>query len=319
MASLQAVFASHEYAQSLQNQQKKKSSMDDKLGASFMRAAMQAMAEQFPPTPPPALPPVTRKLGALNVDFAETTIPSAYGNKITMKPSESESFAAILEITLKDGTQVNLPLSENVRINEHEDGSVSVYFANRGSTSTFMPNGTTRTHGDTKGQSGTAENDILINVLGFEVEGGTGDDTIFNLVSNAQIRAGAGNDSLIMAVAGNNAYINMGDGDDTITSDGDEKSAEQDFTNCIIDMGLGDDTLRANSLLNCVIKMGDGDDSLEATSLKDSTLDMGDGDNTLKLDNTYGSTITFGNGKNLYFIKEVGVGSSVYMGKSDKS
>lgn len=289
------------------------------LGASFLAAANEALTEQDPVSPPTLTPtsvdlkPMPDPHPNLPEFFA---ISNAYDNNICVVASSAGN-PTVMTIGLKDGTEILVELNENIRVNEHEDGSVSVYYADTGKTATFHLDGDIRVEEGTTGQSGTKGNDILVNVKGATVKGDAGNDTILNFVSNASIEAGDGHDTLIMGVAAHNAVIDMGRGNDRIIPNGDRRA--KDFTACTIDMGDGNDFFAAGTLTGCYVNMGKGHDSLNAKAATNSLLNMGAGDNTLTLESSLYSALCFGDGNNRINIDLFDRGSTLYAGSGDNS
>lgn len=92
-----------------------------------------------------------------------------------------------LQVTRKDGFQLTLPLDENVRMNEQEDGTISLYYPASGKRLSYDAEGNELEEMLAVGELGTEGDDILINVSGSRVESGSGNDTIFNLTDDVAI------------------------------------------------------------------------------------------------------------------------------------
>lgn len=173
-----------------------------------------------------------------------------------------------LQITRKDGFQVNLELSDDLRINDLEDGGLSIYYASSGISRIFDAEGReTTVHGE-KNALGTSGDDIIINVCSKCVDAGEGDDVILNFADNVEILGGAGNDKILLYSA--------------------------DTKGVTINGGAGDDDIVGYGIWDSTIIMEDGKDSLTSTAVWGSTI-AASGDDTLKT-SLYKSTLISRNG-----------------------
>lgn len=166
------------------------------------------------------------------------TATSKHGTVVTVTSGATSPGSADIRNTLKiirpDGLQLDLELDGDVRINDSEDGSLPVYFPSSGKTCVFDASGAMTVRQDEAGQSGTTEDDIIINVKGSLVDGGDGDNTIINLADDAVINGGKGDDTIFAnRVKGNT--IDAGEGNDRLLG-----GAIRDSS---IDMGEGNNTI----------------------------------------------------------------------------
>lgn len=225
------------------------------------------------------------------LQFADVEIPSEQGNRIVVSAPAKAGDSCELHITLASGVALNLALTGNVRINEGSDGSVSVYYADTGTTTTFDALGNMTMKPGELGQSGTDGDDILININGDVVNGGDGNDIILNLVKNAIIWGGMGDDRLFMPILADGATIDMGDGNDSVHA--------KNINNSAITMGNGNDSLTAYDVTNSHINMGEGNNSVSLHDVYRTDIHMGDGNNTVKMNKMgVGTSIVGGNGNN---------------------
>lgn len=170
-----------------------------------------------------------------------------------------------VQITRKDGFQLNLPLNENLRVNDLEGGGLSVYFADSGMRKIYDAAGNeTIIEGETdENNLGTAGDDIIINLHSSRVDGGDGDDTIINLARNATITGGAGNDTIIVPVKSSGLTIDGGEGDDRI--------AAESLWNSRVFIKEGADELKVGSMFQSKIE-SDGESRVEMERMTSSTL-----------------------------------------------
>lgn len=209
------------------------------------------------------------------------------------------------QVTRKDGLQITFELTGNVRVNDRDDGSLAILFADTGETHVYSPDGTKSIlQGEAGSFAGTEGNDIFINLNATSVDGGEGDDTIINFADNASLNGGNGNDTIILGreVAGN-----------------------------AIDTGEGNDSLLGVGARNSSIRMGEGNNTVDLDVLEGaSELSLGDGDNVVGIDivgsairpNTTGqpdSVITIGDGNNRFTAGITGINAKVYMGDGNNS
>lgn len=169
------------------------------------------------------------------------------------------------QITRKDGLQINLALDDDVRINDLEDGGLSIYYASSGTTRTFDAEGKESiTYGEPDAL-GTDGDDIIINRSSMRVDAGAGNDTIINLADGAELLGGDGDDQIFLTAV-----------------------ESKDVT---IDGGAGNDRIMGQSLSNATIHLEDGNDSLTATLVQGASI-TSSGDDALKIDKLVDSLLT---------------------------
>lgn len=161
-----------------------------------------------------------------------------------------------IQITRKDGLQLNFELTEDMRITDLEDGSLSIYYASTGISRIFDAEGKESTVQGEMNALGTSGDDLIINVSGKRVDAGNGDDTLFNFADGAEILGGAGNDKIYLA--------------------------SREATGVTIDGGAGDDAIVGENINGATITMEEGTDSLTAFSLNGSNI-TSSGDNRLNI------------------------------------
>ena len=185
------------------------------------------------------------------------------------RPDQLDTFGHAVQITRANGLQINLELTDDLRINELEDGGLAIYFASTGLTKHYSADGIESIIENDTALLGTDGDDIIINKYGNQINSGDGDDIIFNFANNAAINAGAGNDKIII---GNP-----------------EASGIQ------IDTGDGRDVVAAYSMNSSTINLND-DDFLIAARLDNSTI-TGAGNITIKAEALNNSTLSTSQGK----------------------
>lgn len=150
------------------------------------------------------------------------------------------------QITRKDGLQINITLDDDVRINDLEDGGLSIYYASSGVTKVFDAEGRESVSQGERNVLGTEGNDIIINRRSLRVDAGNGDDLIINLANNAEILGGDGNDSIFLPMVESKGLR--------------------------IDGGAGDDRVVGARLHGSKITMEDGNDTLIAADIQNSNI-----------------------------------------------
>ena len=120
---------------------------------------------------------------------------------------------------------------------------------------------------------GTKDADYLYNDVFDSIDGGAGNDTIKNYISNATITGGDGNDTIYSHIGISSISIDGGSGDDSISNHG---------ANITITSGDGNDTIHNGSSGSSVnIDSGTGDDTI-ANHGSEVTIDGGAGDDSIK-------------------------------------
>lgn len=246
-------------------------------------------------------------------DGGGLSVTSKQGTDIRVQRASTEkdgqaSDIYLAGVTRSNGVQYSFEFNENVRINDSEDGTLTVYYADSGETHTFDAQGTrTITQGKAGSLSGTDGDDILINLNGNSVDGGSGDDTIINFADDAELNGGDGNDTVLLAKNVRGNRIDMGNGDDRVMGlyaqdseinmgDGDDTVGLQMFRNTKIDLGSGDNKATVGYGWGGEIVAENGNNKLKSFSLS-GQIDLGDGNNTLEA-HSLGGSITLGDGNN---------------------
>lgn len=187
---------------------------------------------------------------------------------------------------------IQLNLTENTRILELPNGELGVSFPDSGKRFVLSLDGSVREATDADMPPGTSGNDILVNLTGDVVDGGDGDDMIFNFAQNATILGGKGNDIVVLGKNSKNLRVDTGDGDDALYG--------ADVENADIRLGSGNNRVRLDQL-------GAG-----------ATLSAGNGNNDIQLDTvTNGATVSAGNGNNSLQFKTLTNGASVHLGNGN--
>lgn len=225
---------------------------------------------------------------------------STQGTIVTVSTPSASAYE--LQITRKDGLQLTFEARDDMRINDLEDGSLSVYFPASGQTCLFDASGAMSVLQGETGQSGTGSDDIIINVKGTKVDGGDGNDTVFNFADNAAITTGEGDDAVFT-------------------------TAQNSLT---IDTGNGNDRLFGKTLYASTVNMGEGDNSFHA-GMAGGELRMGDGNNTLISNNFIGSSssntenptqslyVSVGNGNNYIHTGAISKSAEVSIGDGNNN
>lgn len=213
-------------------------------------------------------------------------------------PTEKQETAAAASpayettLTKKDGGSLSISFTDNVVMQEAENGETSVYFKELDLTRTYGVDGSVL-H-EAAGNTLSADtSSIIINVSSGSVNAGNGDNLIFNWANDTQITAGSGDDTIILADNVDNISIATGDGADKISG--------SVLTNSSIDLGEGDNVFQAGLIENSDLRLGNGNNTVQGTVLylkgRNSTISLGDGDNILKVTTT-SSAVSIGNGNN---------------------
>lgn len=173
-----------------------------------------------------------------------------------------------VQITRKDGFQLNVPFDDDMRVNDLENGGLSIYYASSGLTRTYDADGHESVMEGEKQALGTGGDDIILNRFSTQVDAGDGDDTVINLAKKADILGGAGNDKIYIPVRGEGINIDGGAGDDAIVG--------ESISGGRIIMGDGNDSLTASSVQRASI-VSSGNDSVKIENLRESSLDARNG------------------------------------------
>lgn len=188
-------------------------------------------------------------------------------DRISEHPGKNEKNT--IQITRKDGFQVNLELDDDLRINDLDDGSLSIYYASTGISRIFDAEGKETTIQGEKNVLGTSEDDIIINTFSRRVDAGDGDDTIINFGENVEILGCAGDDNIFLHSC---------------------------FTNGVsIDGGAGNDTIVGYDISESNIVMNEGEDVLMSMRIAQSNI-VSSGNDTIKTQQFHESKLTHSNG-----------------------
>lgn len=232
------------------------------------------------------------------------------------------TYTPYVQITQQSGLQVQLVLSENMKIQEHEDGSLSVFYGDSHKKIHFQQDGTSTSYIDEEDSfEGTSGDDILININASSVDGKEGDDIIFNLTDNVTIQGGEGNDTILIPGKVSNNTIDSGTGNDAVyagkvfdsninVGEDDNKLYIQETTRSQIATGDGNNKAVLNEIYeNSNILFGNGNNNIHVTMLQNDTfhygkmkkasnMSIGNSDNTVSVRNITYSTLLIGDGNN---------------------
>lgn len=249
------------------------------------------------------------------VDIRTTT---THGTIVTLltppvryNETTAENFS--LQVTRKDGFQLTLPLDEDVRMNEEEDGTISLYYPASGKRLTYDAEGNEHTEIINTGEQGTDGDDILINVSGNRIESGSGNDTIFNLTDNVAITGTEGNKTIFMGgTTRKNVSIELGDGNHCIYGNMLKDSK--------IEIGSGNNTIAMAIIHDTDIKIGNGNNTLLTELNRGISVFLGDGNNTISSkDVSSRSTIQVGGGNNTLNINSISNNTKIDLGDGNNN
>jgi hypothetical protein len=203
----------------------------------------------------------------------------------TVSSCKDRRVQATVTVTRANGQSVSFETDDNVRINEREDGALSVTFAKTGEIRVYAADGSM-----TSEQGEPCE-------PGSYWSGTSGDDVILVLSPGSRVGAGDGNDAIM--ILANAREIDGGDGNDLIVG------GRAIWTSSTSIFGhTGNDTLQGENYSFENFDMGDGDNVISINrSGKDGK--VGNGNNTITIDKMYYSSFTIGNGNNTIAIDKV--------------
>jgi hypothetical protein len=210
----------------------------------------------------------------------------------TITSCKDKHVQAAVTVTRANGQSISFEADDNVRINEREDGSLSITFARTGEIRVYAADG-----------SMNAEQGEPL-ALGHQWNGTDGDDVFLALRTGTQINAGAGNDSILLLTG--TRSINGGDGDDLIMG-----GRAINTTSMSVFGGAGNDTLCGANQSFDRFDMGDGDNVITINRLLRSGY-VGNGNNIITInnigtmDNTDSGRLIVGNGNNTIRIIDAG-------------
>lgn len=198
---------------------------------------------------------------------------------------EHNNYGQAVQITRTNGLQVNLELNDDLRINELDDGCLTIYFASSGITKHFSVDGIESIIENGDSPLGTNGDDIIINKYGSEIISGDGDDIIFNFADNTVINAGDGNDKILICnPESSGVHIDTGDGRDIV--------AAYSMKSSIVNLN-DDDFLVVAQLENSAIT-ATGNVSIKAEEVRQSSLSTDFGKANLNLGRILESAVSIG-------------------------
>ncbi|MCH5145649.1 hypothetical protein JMF94_11205 [Desulfovibrio sp. UIB00] len=228
-----------------------------------------------------------------NITQTQDSLTSPQGMRVDVSTSYQNAVVtgASVSVTRANGQQVTFDAACNVRLNEREDGSLAVTFADTGETRIFAQDGSVTSEQGTAGAlSGTDGDDVFLQLTAASsIDAGNGNDSILVLASGGTTSAGAGNDTIVVGkTVGGTTSIDAGSGNDTLRGNELRRSLS-------IEMGDGDDTVDVQSYAGNM-NLGQGNNALTAHYAA-GRLSAGDGSNTVTATNILGAMI-FGDGAN---------------------
>jgi hypothetical protein len=217
-----------------------------------------------------------------------------------------------MRIERADGLILSVPLDQNLRINEGNDGSLSIYFPDSGEMQTYDAEGnvSTQIFRDASGM-GTDGDDIYFNFNGSQVDLGEGDDTLFNFADNVTIKGDSGNNTYVLLGDKRNITLNTGDGNNTIEYG--------QMTNFDIHLGNGDNTIKGGYSENINVTTGSGNTDISSigVTLSGFTIEHGSGTLTMSANVGMSNNITSMNGGTVRLSAESLGGSIISNGDLD--
>ena len=277
-----------------------------------------------------------------------TTMSTPLGNTITVDTA-SRRGPGVLRVERPGLEPIEIPLDENMRINESSDGSLRIFFANSGEVWSFDAEGN-KTVSMEEGSAelvGTDGDDILINLTASRVSGDDGNDLIINVADNVLIEGGKGDDTIrLHGSTSSGLTVDAGEGNDIVrgmlvkdshisTGDGNDEVNLLTFDASSLDVGQGNNIISMRTLLaQAGIHGGDGNNSLNITDVaghinlghgnnrlegyavtRDAQVNLGNGLNSLTFYSVEGnSVVNMGNGHNDISVYRVTDNSTVNMG-----
>lgn len=171
----------------------------------------------------------------------------------------------LLNIETQGGLQIQMELDQNVRINDTENGGVSLFFPDTGETKRFDADGNVTTDAGEQSDSleGSNGDDILVNINKSVVNAGEGNDTVFNFSENTIIEGGDGDDKIFLPGHSEDVIVNTGKGSNTVYGG--------QVNNAIINAQGNNDKIEAYSLHGTNIT-GTGTLAVNAKTLRESNL-----------------------------------------------
>lgn len=235
-----------------------------------------------------------------------------------------------MHVTSKSGVEITLPVNEDARINEYENGYLSLYYPATGVRKTFDAAGQPVEAQDVENW-GTSGQDIIVNVTGDTVDTGDGNDIVFNMANNARITGTGGNKTVYMLGAeSKDCTLDLGNGNNTvfgnqftntnfalgtgknslmtmnvtggsITGGGETSLLGNRFTGVSIDLPSGSSYIRSDYMNECTVKL-QGNNTVNVQSVTDSVLNLGGGNNNITISGMLDTQVSAGNGRNSFAV-----------------
>lgn len=233
------------------------------------------------------------------------------GAQFQLAETKSEK-AVQVNFTTAGGQSQSYTVTNNTRFLELDDGSIVIDQNAKQDENKSIIAVNVRDEATVNGGMG---NDVLFN-FGHNVtlNGGEGNDVLFNMGNNVNLNGNAGDDLLktvkdMFAPEHLQAGLDLGkelteivglDAAQTVNMDGgegnDQVRADVKLEKSRLTGGAGDDIFELGTVLNTRIEAGEGNDELTADTLYKAKVDMGEGDDRVRGTYAYGSTIEGGAG-----------------------
>lgn len=181
---------------------------------------------------------------------------------------------------LKNGTVFQFNIDQNIKLQENEDYSASVFFEQDNVSKKYHANGKiSKYQGNILDEN---KKSVSINARGGTLD--AENDTIFALADNTTINA-KGNNTLILKNTVRDMQINTQNGDNTIVG--------QNLQNVTISLTGGKNTLNFKNVENSIVNARKSDVHLNTGKLAGSTLNLEKGAHALNIQQSSHNTIHF--------------------------
>lgn len=181
---------------------------------------------------------------------------------------------------LKNGTVFQFNIDQNIKLQENEDYSASVFFEQDNVSKKYHANGKiSKYQGNILDEN---KKSVSINARGGTLD--AENDTIFALADNTTINA-KGNNTLILKNTVRDMQINTQNGDNTIVG--------QNLQNVTISLTGGKNTLNFKNAENSIVNARKSDVHLNTGKLAGSTLNLEKGAHALNIQQSSHNTIHF--------------------------
>lgn len=181
---------------------------------------------------------------------------------------------------LKNGTVFQFNIDQNIKLQENEDYSASVFFEQDNVSKKYHANGKiSKYQGNILDEN---KKSVSINARGGTLD--AENDTIFALADNTTINA-KGNNTLILKNTMRDMQINTQNGDNTIVG--------QNLQNVAISLTGGKNTLNFKNAENSIVNARKSDVHLNTGKLAGSTLNLEKGAHALNIQQSSHNTIHF--------------------------